>query len=119
MVFLTVCKQTGVGQDGNAQFNWENGIVCKLGENDLGEILAVCERRTQSAGYNGSLFHETPGGGNKVIKFSKGDKGFIFSVSAQDKNKNKIPPVSLVLSDADVATMSVLIKRALEKIYGW
>jgi hypothetical protein len=119
--FLVGARQTGTDENGNAKFAWKEGqINAKLGELDLGEIIAVLDRRKESVGTNGSLFHSTPGGGNKVIGFKRGDKGgFYLTMSAQDKDKNASGKVSQVLSDADGAVLSVLLKKAIERMYAW
>src|SRR6187402_2909445 len=69
--FLMAANQTGTDANGNAQFDWDNKITIKLGENDLGEIMSVLERRKNEVGFNGKgLYHQSPNGGNKVIYFT-------------------------------------------------
>src|SRR5687768_5293221 len=78
MFFLVGASQNGEDANGNAKFGWkpeEGAITCKLGVNDLGEIIAVLTGLQQAAGYKGSLYHQTPGGGNKVIKFAALENG--------------------------------------------
>lgn len=121
MVFMVATKQTGTDSNGNASFDWkEKAINVKLGENDLGEIIAVLERRKQSVGTKGSLFHETPGGGNKIIGFEYNkDRGFYsLSVSSKDKSGG-LSKVNLTVSDSEASILLVLLKRAVEKIYQW
>ncbi len=114
MVFLIGTNQTGSDENGNAKFDWQNAINVKMGENDLGEFIAVLERRKDEL----KLFHETPGGGNKVINFSLLDKGYGLKISAQDKDKNN-KQVSQVIGFGEAAVLLVLLKRAVEQIYQW
>lgn len=104
--------------NGNAQFDWKSPITVKLGENDLGEILSVLEGRKDFVGPKGSLFHQTPGGGSKVVGFSMSENGYSLSLSAQDKDKN-IKKVFMNLSHAEASVMCVLIKRGIEKMFMW
>lgn len=120
MVFMVACSQTGIDGNGNASFDWKNAINVKMGENDLGEVMSVLERRKSSVGSKGSLFHETPGGGNKIIGFevNKERGGYNLSVSSKNKNgdlqKNRI-----TLSDSEASILLVLLKKSIEKMYQW
>src|SRR5688572_11312265 len=66
--FLTVAKQTADDKNGNATFAWQGDknekAIVKLGEADLGELISVLERRKNSVGMKGSLFHQSPDGSN-------------------------------------------------------
>lgn len=119
-MFLVMAKQTGVDDNGNASYDWkETAITVKLGDNDLGELIAVLEGRQDAAGYKGSLYHETPGGGNKVINFQRMDNGYGLKISAQDADKNKLGPYSIVISNGEAATLTTLLKTAVTRIYDW
>lgn len=120
VMFLTVSKQEGKDENGNAKFNWKNGaITVKLGDADLGEIISVLEGRKASVGTKGSLFHQTGTGGNKVVYFESTDLGFKLSVSAQDNEKNKVGPYFHTLTHGEGSMLLILLKRAVERIYGW
>jgi hypothetical protein len=108
-----------MAENGNATFDWKGGITVKLGENDLGELISVLERRKSEVGYQGKgLFHQTAKG-NKVVNFALyEDKGYSLKVSAQDNEKNR-SEVKQVMSFAEASLLLVLLKRAVEKIYGW
>lgn len=118
--FLIGANQLGeADKNGNAQFNWKDGaITVKLGENDLGELLSVLEGRKDAVGTNGSLFHQTPSGGSKVINFSHGEKGYTLSISSKDK-EGQVKKVFINLSDGEASLLSVLLKRSVEKMFGW
>lgn len=120
LFFLTVAPQTGVDNDGNAAFDWkEKAITVKMGENDIGEIMAVLDGRQDQAGFKGSLFHKTPAGGNKNIQFIRTDTGFSLKVSAQNKDKQVTGPYFHAISNGEAAVLLTLLRRAVEQIFGW
>jgi hypothetical protein len=119
MMFLVMAQQTGADDNGNARFDWENGLTVKLGDADVGEIIAVLEGRKDSVGQKGMLFHQTPSGGNKVIKLERNDYGYNLSVSAQDENKNRLGPIYHSLTDGEATMLLVLLKQAIITMYGW
>jgi hypothetical protein len=116
-VFLVVAKQIKSDND-NAKFDWDNGINVKLEENDLGEIIAVLDKRKESLGSKGSLFHKTPSGGNKVISLDKTDAGYSLKVSSQDQDKNT-KQVFHSISIGEAAVLSTLLKQAIIVMHGW
>lgn len=121
-MFLVVAPQVGLDDNENAKFDWKDkSITVKLGENDIGEILAVLDRRKESVGFKGTLFHQSPNGGNKVIELKNAEKGdgYYFKVSQQTVDKEKIGPYSHIISGADAAILSQLLKYAIGLIYGW
>ncbi len=120
LFFLELAKQKGeTDENGNSQFDWDNAISVKLGDNDLGEIIAVLEGRKTSVGTKGSLFHQTPGGGNKVVGLEASENGFNLSASAQDADKNSSGRVYHSITHGEAALLLVLLRRAVETIYGW
>lgn len=119
MMFLEMAKQTEKDADGNDRFDWDNAIRVKLGEADLGELIAVLEGRKSSVGTKGMLYHQSPDGGNKVIKLETSDKGgYALNVSAQDKDKNATKLYHSI-TDGEAALLCVLLKRAVEVMYEW
>lgn len=121
MMFLTVAPQTGTDENDNASFDWkEKSIKVKLGDNDIGEMLAVLQGRQNQVGFKGSLFHETPGGGNKILQLSVADNGgYYLQVSGQDKDKKPMGRFSLVLSNGDASILQTLLERAVILMYNW
>lgn len=119
MLFLVAAKQTGMDEKGNAKFDWDNSLTVKLGDADIGELISVLEGRKDKVGSNGSLFHQTPGGGNKVVKFESSDYGFNVAVSAQDEQKNKLGPIYHSITHGEAALLLTLLRRAVEIIYEW
>lgn len=120
--FLTAAKQMGVNDNGDGIFGWkpEQGVInCKLGLNDLGEMISVLEGRKDFVGSKGTLFHETPGGGNKVIGFSVKDNGYNLKVSAQDKDKNKVGEVYVNIKQEEASNLLVFLRKTSELILGF
>lgn len=119
LMFLTVAPQTGTDEKGNAQFDWkEKAIVMKLGNNDIAELIAVLSCMQPQLGTKG-LFHQTPGGGNKTLAITKTDNGFSLRISAQDKDKKVTGPYSHGISHGEASILLVLLRRAVEQIFGW
>ena len=119
-MFLVAAKQIGTDDDGNGRFDWkETKMTVKLGDADLGEIISVLERRKEFVGTKGSLFHQTPNGGNKVVDFRAVDNGYSLRVSAQNDKKEKVGDIRQTLSHADASILLVLLKRAVERFYNW
>ncbi len=126
MVFLEAAKQSGKNDKGNDTFDWDNKIVVKLGENDLGEMISVLEGRKDAVGgERGTLFHNTPGGGNKVIGFqaaidNDGNRtGYYLNISAQSADKKTSSKVGIVIHHHEASLFLVLLKRAVERSYCW
>ncbi|TXT66113.1 MAG: hypothetical protein BAJALOKI3v1_50113 [Promethearchaeota archaeon] len=121
VVFLSTTKQNGKDENGNASFDWDNAINIKLGEADIGEILAVLSGRKDTVGQNGSLFHESPNGGNKVIamSYSPNYKSFMMKLSAQDKDGNKIGPYGHGISLGEAEVLSEILRYAIRKMYNF
>ena len=119
MFFLSFSKQIGKNEDGNATFDWDKAIRIKLGENDISEILTVLHGQKDSVGTKGSLYHQTPGGGNKIIEFSGNQEGYYLAVSAQDKDKNNSGKIYQKLTLAEGVLLSVLLKCGLETMFAW
>lgn len=116
MMFLQMAKQSpDVDKNNNAQFLWKEGVTVKLGENDIGQILAVLERRQELA----KLFHESPDGGNKVINLTAVENGYTLYVSAKAKDAKDSIRFNQTLSFGEASILCTLIKTAIQKIYGW
>lgn len=126
-MFLEGALQKGVDDNGNARYDWENKITVKLGEADIGEILAVLNGIKDSAGYKGSLYHQTPGGGNKSITFAINQRegqnyvpadGYKLRIASQDAQKN-LTQVQQLISPAEAEILKTLLQRGLVRMFGW
>lgn len=114
--FLKMAKQDGTDDNDNARFDWDGGITMKLGEIDLGEMLAVLERRKAKAGTGKGLFHQTDKG-NKVLHFEsvKKDEEITYKVRLSTSKDNA---VQLYLSAGDASVFQEIIKGIVRTVYG-
>jgi len=119
-LFFIMAPQTGTDQNGNASFDWnDKAITVKIGENDLGEFIAVLEGRKSEVGKEGSLFHKTPSGGNKIISFKRLDnKDYALGISFKNPSGELIKYYQGI-SKGEAALLLTLLKSAAIKLYGW
>ena len=80
-VFLEMANQKGKDDNNNARFDWENKVRFKLGDSDIGELLAVLVGLQDGAGpfddnkkKHRGLFHSNPSG-NAVLYFARDEHG--------------------------------------------
>lgn len=118
MMFLETAKQIGKNENGNAQYDWQNKITMKLGVPDVAEIAAVLAGRKESVGAKGSLFHQTPSGGNKVLDVKSTDKGYEFSLSAKDA-EDKVSRAYIALNHAEAELLCTMLRHAMVLMHNW
>jgi hypothetical protein len=96
-------------KDGEEQrFDWENKINFSMGVSDLESLLSVFQRRTNES----KLFHESPGGGNKILEVQKyEDRGYTFKLS--HKNGDQVNRVGHLISHQEAASLAVLLENAI------
>jgi len=119
-LFFVMAPQTGIDPNGNASFDWkDSAITVKMGDNDIGEFIAVLEGRKSEVGQKGSLFHQTPSGGNKMISFKKLDStDYGLNISFKTPSGDLIKYYQTV-SKGEAAFLLTLLRAAAVKIYGW
>ena len=123
-VFLEMANQQGKNNDGNASFDWENKIRFKLGESDIGELLAVlvgCQRGAgpfdpSKKGHKG-LFHKNSSG-NAILYFGHDDQDRLRIHLSVKKDEQKTA-IGHVISKGESMILSTLLRRALEVMYKW
>lgn len=123
-VFLEMANQKGKDNKGHAQFDWENKIRFKLGEADIGELLAVLVGLQKSvgpfdteSGKHKGLFHSNPSG-NAIMHFGKDDNGR-FNIYLSVKKSGEKTVVRHTISKGEACCLSTLLRRALEVMYRW
>jgi hypothetical protein len=110
--------------DENARFDWANKLTMKLGVADLGEILAVLERRQkgigpQKDGQHRGLFHKTASGTTTLLfEESQQNAGWHMRIGVQ-KAGAAVVNLSHSISPGEGATLLVLLRLAVERIYRW
>lgn len=119
LMFLTLAKQKIVTEEPDKKaFDWDNKIVVKLDNPDLGEMLAVISGRKDGAGGDKGLFHKPASGGSKVIQFFRGETGYSLSVSFKADGADLIK-IYHGISDGEVETLRVFITEALKYLNNW
>lgn len=123
-VFLEMANQVGKDSGGNAKFSWDNKIRFKLGEADIGELLAVLVGLNKavgpyddSSGKHKGLFHSNPSG-NAILYFGKDENGRFNIYLSVKKDGNKTV-VKHTISKGEACFLSTLLRRAIEVMYGW
>jgi len=125
-LFLEMTNQKGKDDQGNARFDWENKIRFKLGETDIGEILAVLVGLQEGVGpfdtsknKNRGLYHQNPNG-NAILYFWKdGHNRFHIYLSVKKENEKTVVVVKHAISRGEACVLSTLLRRAIEVIYRW
>lgn len=123
-VFLEMANQKGKDDKGNAKFDWDNKIRFKLGETDIGEILAVLVGLQDGVGpldttknKHKGLFHSNQNG-NAILYFGKDEYGKFRIHLSVKKNDNK-SVVQHSISKGEACILSTLLRRAIEVMYRW
>ncbi len=120
LLFMVVAPQTGVDDKGNAKFDWKGGITVKLGENDIGQLLAVINGKIPAINNGKGLYHKTPNGGNKVVVFNRNDNGgYYLKVSGQDKENKLMGNFAHVVNDGEGEILRILLERTIQLMYNW
>jgi len=127
-IFWVATTQIGTDEDGNAKFAWEDktkSVTIKLGEVDLGEILAVLHGRKGGLGmpdpnkegaYKG-LYHQNDKG-NASLQISESENGYNVRASKQVKGQPLVA-VKHTLSLGEAEILRVLVIEAVRAMYKW
>ncbi|RLC89049.1 MAG: hypothetical protein DRJ03_00365 [Chloroflexi bacterium] len=123
-VFLEMANQKGKDDKGNARFDWDNKIRFKLGEADIGEILAVLVGLQDGVGpfdtaksKHKGLFHSNQSG-NAILYFGKDEHGR-FRIYLSVKRGDEKTVVQHAMSKGEACVLSTLLRRAVEVMYRW
>jgi hypothetical protein len=124
-LWFQMAKQAGNNAKGNATFDWEHKIIFKLGQNDVGEILAVLMRQKDGVGEkkpdgkHSDLFHQTEKG-NTVLYFGVSDKGgFQIALSRKMKGEAAATRIMHALTVGEAAYLLCLLHAAVPQLHGW
>ena len=123
-VFLEMANQAGKDDKDNAKFLWDNKIRFKLGEADIGEILAVLVGLQDGVGpfdtaksKHKGLFHSNQSG-NAILYFGKDEHGR-FRIYLSVKRGDEKTVVQHAMSKGEACVLSTLLRRAVEVMYRW
>lgn len=123
-VFLEMSNQDGKDDKGNASFDWNAKIRFKLGEADIGEILAVLAGVQNGVGpfdekqkKNKGLYHSNQHG-NAILYFAKDDYGRFRIYLSVKRGEEKIV-VQHAISKGEACVLGTLLRCAIEAMYRW
>lgn len=126
-VFLEMANQKGNNEKGNANFDWENKLPFKLGESDIGEILAVLSGLKKGVGppttkdgkpSNKGLFHSNDKG-NAILHFAEDDSQKIWVRLSVQKKGEEAKKITHCMSQGEACVLHTLLRRAIEVMYRW
>jgi hypothetical protein len=123
-VFWVSAQQTGTDANDNASFGWEDEakrVTLKLGEVDLGEILAVLNNKKDVAGAVGDkfkgIFHKNEKG-NASFLLERKDTGYYLRVS---KKIGTAPAIAVThqISFGEGEILRIVVESAVRLMYQW
>jgi len=117
-LFIVGAQQTGEDANGNASFGWKDKDKCvtlKLGDADVGEMLAVTNRRKDFVGRDASkgLFHQNAQG-NSSLQLAKNDNGEGYKLRVSSKRGDKLVAVTMTLSFGDIELLANVLRTYLQ-----
>ncbi len=126
LIFWVSAKQTGTDSQGNASFAWEDPtkmITIKLGEPDLGEMLAVLNGKKDATGsavgnYAGQLYHQNEKGSTS-FSIKRSDKGGYFVNTTKKVGKDAPVQINHTLSLAEAEILKLMVEAAVRQTYLW
>lgn len=126
LVFWVSTKQTGIDANDNASFGWseeDKHVTIKLGEPDLGEMLAVLNGVKDATGgqtgtYAGKLFHKNARG-STTFSIKKGTNGGFFVAATKKLDDNAAVQISHTLTFGEAQVLRVLVEAAIRQMYLW
>ena len=100
------------------RFAWAKKIVMKWGLSDIGEALAVIERRQSEA----KLFHKTEKA-NTAFEFKyqpdRTPANFFATISRQREDTKEVDRLGISISPGEASVLAALFRRAAVVISGW
>ncbi len=123
-VFLEMANQVGKDANDNAKFDWDNKIVFKLGEADIGEVLSTLVGMQQAIGpfdptknKHKGLYHSNKHG-NAILHLGK-DEHQRFRIYLSVKRDGVQTLVQHTFTKGEACILSNLLRRAIEVMYMW
>lgn len=125
LIFLKGANQTGFYDNKNAKFAWAKDeedlskiVNMKLGESDIGDLLAVLNGKKDKVGQKESgIYHQNPKG-NTTLKFEWMEKYGQFGLRLASKpNDGNLIEVKHFVSQEEGQVLKVLLEQALLLYY--
>jgi hypothetical protein len=127
-LFWVGTHQTGVDQNGNASFAWDDptqSVTIKLEIPDIGEILSVLRHQKKFVGpepKEGSkpmgLFHKNPRG-NTTMQLQRMDNGSLAFRLAAKRDDGPLVEVKHMITLAEGEILEILFTSAARRMYDW
>lgn len=120
-VFWVSALESGKDANGNAKFGWEDGsksVTLKLGEADIGELLAVLTGAKPNAGGDKGLFHQNPKG-NTTFSFTFNAQYKNYSIRIAKKIGTVLTAVSHTITVGEAQILRILLEQAVKQTYQW
>jgi hypothetical protein len=113
-LFWVASPQTGTDNNGNASFAWSQkedskSVTLKLGETDVGEVLAVLNNEKEEAGQTGGKFSGI---------YHQNSKGYYIRLARKTKS-GVLSEVKHTLSLGEAQILKVILERAVIEKYQW
>jgi len=105
-------------QKGEKSFDWQQKVTMKWGMTDLGEVLAVLERRQEEA----KLFHKTEKHSTACHIRHQSDQNrnnYFVQISRQVLDSKSVTKVALPISQGEAAVVATLLRAAVVCLAGW
>jgi len=122
LLFWMSAPQTGKDANNNASFAWKDpkaSVTLKLGETDIGEILAVLGGLKKQAGTDKGIFHKNASGNTSFTFKWDEEKGFYSIRIAAKREDGKVVAIQHTLTIGEGKILETLLKYAVERIYDW
>jgi hypothetical protein len=100
------------------RFAWQKKIVMKWGLSDIGEALAVIERRQPEA----RLFHQTARGSTAFELRHQTDRqppNFFATISRQKADTKDVDRLGVSVSPGEASVLAALLRQAAVVLSGW
>jgi len=111
--------------DKDAKFDWKNNkLSVKLGLVDIGELLAVLDRKQSGVGPQGSdgkhkgLFHRNKTG-CATVSFAFNDSGILYIGIGIKKKSDNVKRLYHSVSNGEAAILRVLLRQAVLILTEW
>lgn len=118
-VFLKMMPQASDGSD--SKFDSSRSLNVKLGQSDIGELLAVIMCRKDGAGNKkenkwSGLYHEGKTG-SSVIGFSRADNGNVFLSISYKADGSDAVRLSIPMTLGELECLRVFLEKYLSKMF--
>lgn len=122
-LFWVASPQIGKDTEGYAAFAWKDkddqrSVTLKLGEPDIGELLAVLNGRKKQVGGDKGIFHQNDKG-NTSFTFSYNEQYNNFNMRLAKKVDGKVTVVQHTISVPEAEILRVLLEEAVRLSYQW